>query len=87
METEIKIRTGFGQIFESCFLQSTLRKGRKIVSHIFNVEEVKTANETVIRGRCVRQASISKETYKVEVNLDITRKIIGGYCSCIAGYN
>lgn len=87
MDTELKIRTGFEQIFATCFMKSTLRKGRKIVPHIFNVEEVRTGNETVIQGRCVRQASISKDTYRVELSLDVTRKIISGYCSCVSGYN
>lgn len=85
--SSVVLRTGFSTISATCFRKSTLKKGKKLLRHIFNVEEVQSNSENIIHGFCVRQASISKDPYKVELQLNGEREVIGGRCSCISGKN
>jgi len=85
MSNDIVLKTGFQEIFATVFRTSTLKKGKKLVSHVFNVEEHHSLNKVVIIGSCLRQASVTKLPYKVELEVDRDRSLVGGYCSCISG--
>ena len=57
------------------------------MQHIFDVKETQFEgkNDTSISGKCVRQASIHKAPYNIELILDQTRTVSSALCSCIAG--
>ena len=87
MATTITISCGFSPVFCNFFRKSTFKKGKALVPHVFNVSETrsKQGKEIVISGKCVRQASVSKAPYNVELSLDETRNVTSALCSCAAG--
>jgi hypothetical protein len=88
--SKVTLYTGFSAITTDKFRESTLKKGFKLVlsNHVFNVkEEQEDGKPTIIYARCVRQASVTKEPYKLRFVLDTDRKISKCQCSCIAGIN
>ena len=84
---KIILSCGFSSILCQFLRKSTIKKGQRLVQHIFDVTETRyeEKNDTVISGKCVRQASIHKAPYNVELILDQTRTVSSALCSCIAG--
>ena len=85
------IKTGFTELKESepgRFRDSTIKKGKKLAAkHVFNVEEIHEieSGKKIIRGRCLRQTSIRKSPYYIELIINNEREIISGFCSCHGG--
>jgi putative phage-type endonuclease len=61
-------------------------KGKKLQSHIHNIEEIqKLGQDHEIHAKCVRQASIHKAEYKLDVIINADREVVSAWCSCTAG--
>lgn len=82
-------RAGFRHIDSSgFFIGSNEEKGVKLYAskHVFDVsEESDGAQTTVVKARCIRQASVNKEAYAITIQLDSGRKIHQAHCNCKAG--
>ena len=85
----VTIKAGFSEIIDNgLFRESTLKKGKKLAEkHIFNVEEIHEieSGKIIIRGRSIRQTSIRKPPYYIELFINNNREIESGYCSCHGG--
>ena len=82
---EIVLRGGFESINITHFRKETLRKGEEIQDHLFNVEEIRSEVQVLIKAQILRTVSIREKPYSVEFVFDISRKYINGRCSCVAG--
>ena len=89
MSLKIILHCSFSQIFCDFFRKSTKAKGQKLVGHVFDVTETRSNCETQIKteinAKCIRQASVTKLPYMIEILLDDDRRITSAICSCIAG--
>jgi hypothetical protein len=65
--------------------KSTKKKGEALVQHVFNVTETRSSDKISIEAQCVRQASVTKVPYKIELILDTTRTVTSALCSCVSG--
>lgn len=83
----LRIRAGFSPVnFESFFRPSSIQKGLHLIKHVLHVEEIKSPDGAiVISGKCIPQASINKDPYRVEINLNSKRDLIFGHCNCVSG--
>lgn len=87
------IRTGFLPVTFPELRNPIVQHGKKLVpdgtdelSHVFNVEEVRAkSGSVVVRGRCLRQTSIRKDPYIIELTLDKDRCVHSAHCTCISG--
>ena len=84
---EIIIRGGFDAIKVTHFRTETLRKGKELQEHIFNVEETISLNQSTICGQILRTASVKEKPYSVVLEFDLNRNFLDGRCSCVAGIN
>ena len=84
---EIIIQGGFDPIKATHFRTETLRKGKELQEHIFNVEETKSLNKSIISGQILRTASVKEKPYSVMLEFDLSRNFIDGRCTCVAGKN
>ena len=83
----VSFSCGFSPVSCNFFRKSTQKKGEALLKHIFNVKETHSnlKEEILISGKCVRQASVSKQPYNFELTLDKTRNVTSALCSCVAG--
>ena len=82
---EVIIRGGFESINISHFRAETIKKGKELFQHLFNVEEIQTASLTVIKGQILRTVSLSEKPYTIQIEFDRARNFVDGRCSCVAG--
>lgn len=87
MSSKIILSCGFSPIHCNFLRKSALKKGGRLIQHVFDVVETrdKEKNTINISGKCVRQASINKAPYKIELELNNQRTVISALCQCIAG--
>lgn len=84
--TTVTYRAGFSSISCTFLRPSSLSKGEKLKNHIHNIEEIHKAGQNAeIHAKCVRQASVHKTEYKLDVLLDCERVITSAWCSCTSG--
>ncbi|KAM7297551.1 uncharacterized protein ISCGN_022702 [Ixodes scapularis] len=69
------------------FRDATTKKGEDLYEsgHVFDVNERLSAASSVLRARCVRQASVCQEAYSITIKLDNTRRITEAHCTCRGG--
>lgn len=84
---DITLRTGFEKITYSLkFNPQSQNRGRKVddAGHVRQVEELrKNGLSYLIRGKVVRQMSVSKEEYVVQLHLDNKRAVTNVHCTCV----
>ncbi|KAH6937769.1 hypothetical protein HPB50_004030 [Hyalomma asiaticum] len=72
MATGIIKRAGFKKVKSAGFFRaSNEEKGGKLCRsrHVFDVTEETTVGQSILKGRCVRQASVNQEAYAVIIEL------------------
>ena len=85
-QNELRIRGGFDTITATHFRKETLKKGKDLVQHLFNVEEIRSNGKIEIQALIVRAASIKEKPYTIQIEIDnISRTFLDGRCTCIAG--
>ena len=82
---EVIIRGGFDSINISHFRAETIKKGKELTQHLFNVEEIKTAMLTIIKGQILRTVTLSEKSYTIQLEFDPARNFVDGRCYCVAG--
>ena len=85
MSSKIILNCGFSPISCLFLRKSTKKKGDALVQHVFNVAETRSIEEISITAQCVRQASVTKSPYKIELILHISRNVTSALCSCVSG--
>ena len=85
-QNELRIRGGFDTITATHFRKETLKKGKDLIQHLFNIEEIRSNGKIEIQALVVRAASIKEKPYTIQIEVDSTsRSFLDGRCTCIAG--
>lgn len=84
--TTVTYRGGFSSISCTFLRESLVLKGKRLRNHIHNIEEIqKVGQNSEIHAKCVRQASVHKSEYRLDIQLDSERVITSAWCSCTSG--
>ncbi len=84
MARSVVLNCGFSQINCGFFRPSSEKKGKLLKSHVFEVSEIQ-GSSVLVKAKCVRQASVNRPPYNIELELDDTRNILSAHCTCISG--
>jgi hypothetical protein len=85
-QNELRIRGGFDTITATHFRKETMKKGKDLIQHLFNVEEIRSNGKIEIQASIVRAASIKEKPYTIQIEIDnSSRTFLDGRCTCIAG--
>lgn len=84
---DITLKTGFEKISHSLPVNPQSEpKGLQLLhsGHVVQVEELrKHGCNPIIRGKIIRQTSVSSEPYDVELHLDSKRVLQKVFCTCV----
>ncbi|XP_059090826.1 uncharacterized protein LOC131886483 [Tigriopus californicus] len=86
--TSLTLKGGFSAIKFGFSRNSLEAKAWRLLyaKHVHGVSERREDGEpTVIRGYCIREMSVSKTSYLVELTLDEARRVIDSHCNCRSG--
>ena len=81
----ITICGGFAKVCGQTLRPEVQKKGEEMLRHIGNVREHQRQNQNIIVGECIREMSITKQPYNVELTLNSDREVVDSRCSCVSG--